>query len=119
MILVDTSVWIDHLRRGDAQLAEALEDGEVITHSLVIGELACGGMRRRAEVMHLLEQLPRAREANHREVMSMIEGRRLMGTGIGYVDAHLLAAAALTPSASLLTREPRLAGVARRLGVAV
>jgi predicted nucleic acid-binding protein len=118
VILVDTSVWIDHLRRGDARLTQALEEGEVITHPFVIGELACGGIRDRAQVMYMLERLPRAREATHKEVMAMIEGRKLMGTGIGYVDVHLLAAAALTSSGSLLTHDTRLAAAAHRLGLA-
>ena len=117
MILVDTSVWIDHLRTGVEELARALEDGEVLTHPFVIGELACGSMRNRAEVMRLLGDLPRAREATHEEVLAMIDGRRLMSAGIGYVDVHLLAAAALTPSASLWTRDKRLARVATKLGI--
>ena len=117
MILVDTSVWIGHLRKGDETLASALEEGEVLTHPFVIGELSCGNIRNRGEVLRLLEELPRAREATHDEVMAMIEHRRLMGIGLGYVDAHLLAAAALTPSASLWTRDRRLSSAAVRLGL--
>jgi predicted nucleic acid-binding protein len=112
VILVDTSVWIDHLRAQDDALARALDDGEVLTHTFVIGELACGNMRNRGEILGLLQDLPRAREASHEEVMAMLEGRRLMGLGIGYVDAHLIAAAALTPSTSLLTRDKRLSAAA-------
>jgi predicted nucleic acid-binding protein len=115
VILVDTSVWVDHLRAPDRSLITALEDGEVVTHPFVIGELACGNLRNRAEVLGLLEDLPRAREATHEEVMAMIERRQLMGAGIGYVDAHLLAAAALTPYTSLMTRDRRLAKLAKRL----
>lgn len=115
MILVDTSVWVDHLRAPDRSLIAALEEGDVLAHPFVIGELACGNLRNRDEVLGLLEDLPRAREATHDEVMAMIERRRLMGAGIGYVDAHLLAAAALTPSTSLMTRDRRLASLARRL----
>lgn len=118
MILVDTSVWVDHLRRGDETLRRALEEGEVLVHPFVIGELACGNMRNRSEVLRLLEDLPRAREATHEEVMAMVDARRLMGVGIGYVDAHLLAAAALTPLTSLWTRDARLSRAARRLGLA-
>ena len=118
MILVDTSAWIDHLRTGDDALVRALDDGEVVTHPFVIGELACGNLRNRADVLRLLEDLPRARGATHEEVMAMVERRQLMGMGIGYVDAHLLAAAALTPSTSLWTRDKRLSGAAARLGLA-
>jgi len=117
VILVDTSVWIDHLRSPSAPLVAALEEGDVLTHPFVIGELACGNIRNRAEILQLLEDLPQAREATHAEVMAMVERRRLMGIGIGYVDAHLLAATALTPSASLLTLDRRLAGAARRMGL--
>jgi predicted nucleic acid-binding protein len=117
VILVDTSVWVDHLRRGDQALGRALEEGEVLVHPFVIGELACGNMRNRSEVLRLLEDLPRAREATHEEVMAMVDARRLMGVGIGYVDAHLLAAAALTPLTSLWTRDARLSRAARRLGL--
>jgi len=115
VILVDTSVWIDHLRTVDETLVRALDEGEVVTHPFVIGELACGNIRNRSEIMRLLEDLPRAREATHEEVLAMVERRHLMGAGIGYVDAHLLAAAALTPSTSLWTRDRRLSGAARRL----
>lgn len=115
MILVDTSVWIEHLRRGEPSLAVALEDGEVLTHRYVIGELACGNLVNRREILDLLEQLPSAREATHEEVMAMIDRRKLFATGIGYVDAHLLAAAALTPDARLWTRDKRLARVADTL----
>jgi predicted nucleic acid-binding protein len=117
VILVDTSVWIDHFRTGDQALMHELEEGEVLTHPFVIGELACGNIRDRSGILRLLDDLPRAREATHDEVMAMVEGRRLMGTGIGYVDAHLLAAAALTPSTSLWTRDRRLATAARGLGL--
>ena len=117
MILVDTSVWIDHLRSVNDRLDRALNDGEVLTHPYVIGELACGNIRNRGEIMRFLHRLPLAREATHREVVAMIEGRKLMGVGIGYADAHLLAATALTPSASLWTHDKQLSGVARKLGL--
>jgi predicted nucleic acid-binding protein len=117
VILVDTSVWIDHFRSPRASLIAALEEGEVITHPFVIGELACGNIRNRAEILQLLEDLPQAREATHAEVMAMIDRRRLMGIGIGYVDAHLLAATALTPSTSLFTLDRRLADAGRRMGL--
>lgn len=112
MILVDTSVWIDHFRKGDAALGEALMNGEVLTHSFVIGELACGNVGNRRQVLELLGELPRAREATHEEVMAMVESRRLMGRGLGYVDVHLLASSLLTRDTRLWTRDKRLAAVA-------
>jgi predicted nucleic acid-binding protein len=118
VILVDTSVWIDHLRDGDEALVGALEEGDVVTHPFVIGELACGNIRNRTDVLRLLEDLPRARSATHDEVMAMVDRRQVMGIGIGYVDAHLLASAALTPSTILWTRDRKLLGAAQRLGLA-
>ncbi len=115
MILVDTSVWIDHFRDHDDELARALDDGEVLIHPLVVGELACGNLRNRAEILGLLGALPLAREATHDEVLAFIERRSLMGRGIGYIDAHLLAAAALTPWTRLRTHDKRLARLAAEL----
>jgi predicted nucleic acid-binding protein len=115
VILVDTSVWVDHLRSGDPELATALADGDVLIHPFVVGELACGNIAKRKEILELLGQLPSAREATHEEVIALIERRRLMGRGIGYVDAHLLAAALLTPSTTLWTRDKRLARIAAEL----
>lgn len=115
MILADTSVWIDHFRTGVAALSRALDDGEVLMHPFVLGELACGNFRNRDEALALLDELPRAREATHEEVVVMIERRRLMGRGIGYVDAHLLAATAITPEARLWTHDRRLSRVADEL----
>ena len=117
MIQVDTSVWIDHLRSPDAQLHRALDEGEVLMHPYVLGELACGNLRKRDEILDLLRQLPSAREATDDEALALIDRRELMGRGIGYIDVHLLAAAALTPSARLWTRDRRLARVASDLGV--
>jgi predicted nucleic acid-binding protein len=116
VILVDTSVWVDHLRRGDADLARRLEDGEVLAHRLVVEELACGAMRRRAEILGLLEALPKAPEAEHGEFLAFVERRGLAGVGLGAVDAHLLASAALA-RARLWTRDAALARAAARLGV--
>lgn len=115
MVLVDTSVWIDHLRGGDENLTAALEQGRVLTHPFVIGELACGNLRRRADIMRLLGELPHAPVASDTEVLAFIERRRLMGRGIGLVDAHLLASVTLAGSASLLTRDRRLAAIATEL----
>ncbi len=117
MILVDTSVWVDHLRVGDPELGRLLDRSLVLGHVLVRGELACGNLRRRAEVLALLADLPQAVVAEDGEVMALIDRQRLMGRGIGYVDAHLLTATLLTPGARLWTRDVRLAAVAGQLGV--
>lgn len=116
MILVDTSVWIDHLRRGNARLLVALEAGEVMCHPFVIGELACGSLKHRAVFLSLLQALPQARQASHAETMSMIDARRLMGRGLGYVDVHFLASAILE-NARLFTLDARLARTALAAGV--
>jgi predicted nucleic acid-binding protein len=117
VILADTSVWVDHLRRGRPALAGLLEGGEVVCHPFVIGELACGNLRHRAEILALLANLDHLPVAGHEEVMTLVEHRGLMGSGIGWVDAHLLAAAALAGT-RLWTLDRRLASVARRLRLA-
>lgn len=117
MILVDTSVWVDHLRSGDTELAALLEGGAVLAHTWVIGELALGSLTHRSEVSSLLEGLPRAVVADEAELMTLIEQQSLSGSGIGYVDAQLLAATRLTPDSRLWTRDKRLAAVSARLGV--
>ena len=116
MILVDTSVWIDHLRVGDPDLAVFLQDGHVMAHPWVVGELALGHLSARSEVIGLLQNLPRAKVATDAEVLNLIEGQHLFGLGIGYVVAHLLSAALLT-GAGLWTRDKRLAAAASRLGL--
>ncbi len=118
MILVDTSVWVDHLRRGNARLVKLLADSEVVTHPFVIGELALGRLGRRREILSLLRELPQAEAADHEEVFLFVERHRLEGSGIGWVDAHLLCAAALT-RAPLWTTDRRLAATAHRLGFSV
>lgn len=117
MILVDTSVWIDHLRQGDAQLAAALQTGQVRVHPLVVGELACGNLRARAEVLGLLQALPPIPVATDKEVLFFMDEKNLMGRGIGYIDVHLLASARLG-GALLWTRDKRLHAVAAELGMA-
>lgn len=117
MTLVDTSVWIDHLRHGDAGLAAALLAGQVLAHPWVVGELACGNLRARAEVLALLQALPATPVATDREALFLIDSQALMGCGIGYVDVHLLAAARLG-GARLWTRDKRLHAVAHELGLA-
>ena len=118
MILVDTSVWVDHLRSGDAQLAELLDRGAVLGHPFVIGEIACGGLTDRGAILALLQHLPMATVAEPEEVLAYIHRHKLHGKGIGYVDAHLLAATALTGGTKLWTRDRRLHAVARELGCA-
>lgn len=118
MILADSSVWIDHLREGAGGLGERLNSGSVLVHPFVIGELACGNLRNRREVLALLHGMPMARPVTDAEVLYFIERNRLMGKGIGYVDAHLLASTALTPMARLWTADRRLADLAAGLGLA-
>lgn len=118
MILVDTSIWIDHLRTGDQELGELLREGQVLGHPWVTGELALGHLSRRTEILGLLHNLPQATVATDEEVLTLIDKRQLFGLGIGYVDAHLLAATALTPAARLWTRDRRLAGFAAQHGLA-
>jgi len=118
MILVDTSVWVDHLRDGTTALAAALEQGRVLTHPFVLGELACGNLKNRSEVLQLLGELPAAPMATDPEALDFIERRALMGRGIGYVDVHLLASVALAGTAQLWTRDKRLAAVAADLELA-
>ena len=118
MILVDTSVWIDHLRRRDDTLAKLLNNIQVLMHPYVSGELACGNLVNRAEVLHLLAALPQISVAFDAEVQFFIEQRSLMGKGIGYIDAHLLAAVALDGTARIWTRDKRMHEVAKTLSLA-
>ncbi len=117
MILVDTSVWIDHLKSSDLVLAGLLGTGRVLAHSFVTGELALGSLRQRRTVLESLRDLPQATVASDDEVMMLIEQEQLYGLGIGFVDAHLLAAARLTPGTLLWTRDRRLRQAATRLGL--
>lgn len=119
MILLDTSVWIDHLRAGEPRVAHLLDDGQVACHPWVIGELALGGgLARRREVLALLANLPQSTVATTGEVAALIESRQLYGRGIGYVDAQLLAATLITPDQRLWTRDKRLAAAAIGFGCA-
>jgi predicted nucleic acid-binding protein len=116
MILVDTSVWIDHFRRGDFELTALLAARQVEVHPFVIAELALGSLKDRSKVLQYLSGMPKAKVASHEEVMHMVETRGLFGQGIGYVDAHLLASALLGNS-QLLTKDKRLLCAARPLSV--
>ncbi len=117
MILADTSVWIGHFRGDEAGLAPLLQEGRVVMHTFVLTELALGNFGNRAQVLGDLAALPKVTMAMEAEVMRFIEAERLYGVGIGYVDAHLLAAVKLTPGTRLWTRDRRLGVVAERLGV--
>jgi predicted nucleic acid-binding protein len=117
VILVDTSVWIDHFRRADADLAALLEEGRVLIHPFVIGEIALGNLRRRGPILSLLHDLPRAARADDAEVLGFIERHGLHGIGVGLVDANLLASVSLAAPARIWTRDKRLKAVADRLGL--
>ena len=118
MILVDTSVWIDHLRAEDIRLTDLLQNNQVLIHPMVVGELACGTLRNRKDVLTLLNNLPKAIVATHDEVLFFIEQHQLMGRGISYIDTHLLAATALSEPDHLWTRDKRLMNVAADLNLA-
>lgn len=116
MVLVDTSVWVSHLRDGNTELANLLNDGRVLCHPFIIGELACGNLQDRAVILSFLQWLPMSIEAEDEEVLSFIENNRLMGKGIGYVDAHLIASAVLT-GIPIWTLDKKLAQVADSLQI--
>lgn len=118
MILADTSIWIDHLRGGDAVMTEQLERGSIAMHPFVLGEIALGSLKSRAELLQLLEALPGTLVAFDAEVMHMVDERALFGRGLGWVDVHLLAATLLTPGLRLWTRDRRLHAVAEEIGLA-
>jgi predicted nucleic acid-binding protein len=117
MILVDTSIWIDHLRRGDERLVRLLDRGEVAMHPFVVGELLLGNVKI-SRMIDDLNALPKATVAADDEVLKFVAARKLPGSGIGYIDAHLLAATALTPETAIWTRDKRLLAVARSLFLA-
>jgi predicted nucleic acid-binding protein len=118
VIVVDTSVWIDHLHRAEQGLVRVLENDLVATHPMVIGELALGSLRNRRQVIGLLSALPHVTTATHDECLHLVEAHRLHGRGLSLVDAHLLASARLTPGARIWTRDKRLATVATELSLA-
>jgi predicted nucleic acid-binding protein len=115
VILVDTSIWIDHLRSGSPALATLLQNEAVCTHDFVIGELACGNLHNRVEVLGLLQSLPRLSVATEDETLFFIEQQHLMGRGIGYIDAHLLAATVIR-GIPLWTKDKRLMTIAAEKG---
>ena len=118
MILVDTSVWIDHLRDGNPALVALLLDSQVLAHPWVTGEIALGNLANRGEVLGLLGNLSQAAVATDTELRTLIDRHRLFGCGIGYVDVQLLAATMLTSGSALWSRDKRLAAIAADLGIA-
>lgn len=118
MILVDSSVWIDHFDRADARLADLIRQKNVMVHPFVIGEVILGHVSGRDEIVEIMSSLPRPTIPSHYEVFDLILTGGLVGAGIGLVDAHLVAAAKITPEAQLWTRDKKLRCVAERLGVA-
>ncbi len=117
MILVDTSVWVDHFRGGVPALVRALDEDSVLVHPFVAGELALSGLARRDEILALLEELPQATTATHDEALRAVRERRLDGRGIGWVDAHLFASALLS-DATLWTHDRRLRAICADAGIA-
>ena len=117
MILVDTVVWIDHLRGTEPHLEEMLDAGNVVMHAMILGELACGNIPKRAEFLQRMQDLPNIRECTHVDVMSMIETNGLMRRGIGFVDAHLLCSVLERAGMTLWTRDRKLKRMAETLGV--
>lgn len=115
MVLVDTSVWIDHLRKGDVGLDAPLSEGQVLCHPFIIGELACGNLKNRTTILALLQTLPSVRIADEHEVLLFIERHHLMGKGMGYIDAHLLASCHLS-HVRLWTFDKKLSRAASDLG---
>jgi len=118
LVLVDTSIWITHLRNADHDLQALLSDGRVCVHPMIVGELRLGRLRERTRFLRLLEALPAARSATDEEVGALVDRHNLSGSGIGWIDAHLLAAALITPGTRLWTRDRALATVTTTLGCA-
>ncbi len=114
MVLVDTSVWIEHLRYGTVGLETVLDEGNVACHPFIIGELACGNLKNRMEILTLCKNLPVVAVANDDEVLNFIEVHQLMGNGLGYIDIHLLMSALLT-GITLWTFDKRLHELATSL----
>jgi len=116
MVLVDTSIWVSHFRDGDPQLEALLMAGRVVCHPFIIGELACGQLKKRKEILTLLQTLPKASTVDHKEALQFIEHHQLMEFGLGYVDVHLLASAKLS-GVPLWTKDKKLAEVSKELSV--
>ena len=117
MILVDTSVWVDFLRHGDEALSQLLSWNQVYMHPMIFGELSCGNLQNRQELMGLWQKLPTVIEASHKEALFFLESNHLMGQGIGFVDLHLLVSTRLTNQTQLWTRDKRLTRIAESLNI--
>jgi predicted nucleic acid-binding protein len=117
LILVDTSIWVDHFRRTDARLANLLDDRLIYSHPFVVGELAVGNLRNRKEILLMLNLLPVAATASHDEALQFISNLSLAGRGLGYIDIHVLASVKLTPATSLWSKDRRLNAVAEALSL--
>ena len=117
MILIDTSTWVSHFRDKNLKVEALLLKGQIVCHPFIIGELACGNLRNRNEILSLLHELPMATHASHEEVLQFIEDHQLMGLGLGYVDVHLLASALLS-GVPLWTKNRRLYDVSKQLHIA-
>ncbi|MEI9928527.1 MAG: type II toxin-antitoxin system VapC family toxin [Sphingomonas sp.] len=115
MILADSSIWIDHLRAANPLLVAALDRDDVVCHPFVVGEVAMGSLRDRAQIVRSMQQLPQVERATDGEVLILIERHRLFGTGLGYIDTHLLASALIADETTLWTRDRRLRDAAARL----
>lgn len=116
MVLVDTSIWVDHFKHRVSLLEDLLNSGEVVTHPFIIGELACGNLRNRIEILNLLSALPTLQIASHSEALRLIATRSLHGKGIGWVDIHLLSSALLN-HIPLWTRDKKLNAVAKAMDI--
>ena len=116
MVLVDTSVWVVHLRNGNIGLETLLNEGHVVCHPFIVGELACGNLKNRAEILSLLQALPVATHVEHEEVMKFIEDHALLGKGLGYIDIHLIASAILT-EIPVWTVDKKLNEISSKLGI--
>ena len=117
MILADTSIWVEHLRKGEAALERLLDAGRILCHPLTVGEIAMGSVKERSMVLGALQKLPEPELARDDEVLRFIGDRRLFGMGIGYIDAHLITSVKLTPGTSLWTRDRGLHQIAAALSL--
>ena len=118
MILVDTSVWVDYLRNGESNLEELINTNQVCMHSAIIGELACGNLQNRKDRINDWKALPTISELQNGDVIALIENKKLMGKGIGLIDAHLLGAVLNQPGTLIWTRDRKLLNITTALGVA-
>jgi predicted nucleic acid-binding protein len=116
MVLVDTSVWVSYLRNGNSRLQKLLQEGKVVSHPFIIGELACGNLSNRTEIISLMQSLPMLDSIEHEELLLFIEHNKIMGIGLGFVDVHLMAAAILA-GIPLWTQDKKLKQTCSRLGI--